>query len=71
MATLPNNSGNQNQQGNNKAQGNKNSPEVRDNLDSRKDLEQTDNDMSHNKKEVHNGEKTEQNNPEGGPSRKD
>ncbi len=70
MATLPNNSGNQNQQGNHKAQGNKPSPEVRDNLDSRGDLEQRDNDMSHNTKEVHDGEKNEQNNPEGGPARK-
>ncbi len=68
MATLPNSSGNQNQQGNHKAQGDRKHPNERDTLDSRKDLEQTDNDKSHNKKDVQNGEKTEDNNPEGGSS---
>lgn len=41
-------------------------PEVRDNLDSRKNLELNDAPAGHNKKEVHDGEKNEHNETRGG-----
>jgi len=40
-------------------------PEIRDNLDSRENLEINDTKSGHNKKEVHDGEKTEQNDKRG------
>ena len=45
-------------------------PDVRDNLDSRKNLELSDTPTGHNKKEVHGGEKNEHNETRGGRPKK-
>jgi len=71
MATLNNNSGNQNNNaGNNRSRNNEHRPDVRDNLDSRGDLELNDEPTGHNEKELHIGKKNEHNDPQGGPSKK-
>lgn len=54
----------------NKAGTNRNRPEVRDNLDSRGDLELNDQKSGHNKKELHQGVKNEHNDPQGRRSTK-
>ena len=65
------NTGNKTPQTHSKAPSNINKPEVRDNLDSRGDLELNDEGMGHNEKELHQGVKNEHNDPQGGKSTKD
>lgn len=64
------NAGNNAPSPSNKAKTNAQKPEVRDNLDSRGDLELNDQPSGHNKKELHKGVKNEHNDPQGRKSTK-